>query len=228
MAKFIRPRLDDIQEHLGPTLHRLGLRPIVRRSYESMDVLLVPVKGNVCWSPVEIIFDDKSVSRLPEASWKHAHLNEFVYSRRVLGDTGWASWKYHGKTRHDIEGGGAAMYEWLSTFIDQRELIPDARTPNCLENSRCGDAYLTLARNFSDVAIHRLEELDQGQAVEVLTFKDDLGRQITVPMRAASPHAPVYVDDEKIAIFPQDDMSALQGVVLRLKNDADLAQYGLR
>ncbi|MBB3947620.1 hypothetical protein GGQ73_003588 [Rhizobium skierniewicense] len=221
MAKFIRNRLDEIQDRLGPTLRRIGHKPIARRSGTSFAIGLVPVKGNVFSSPVEIIFDDKSISGLSEASWKHAHMSEYVYSRRVLGDTGWESWKYHRETRHEIEGEGDAMFEWLSAFIDERELIPDAtRAPNCLVNSNCGDAYLSLVQNFSDVEIERLPFLDGGMVVEALSFEDHEGREVNITMSAGSPWAPIYINQEKVAVFWQNDSTDLCRVILGQEREA--------
>ncbi|WP_421424076.1 hypothetical protein [Agrobacterium rosae] len=215
MAKFIRNRLVEIQDRLGPTLRRIGHKPIARRADTSFDICLAPVKGKFFSSPVEIIFDDKSISGLSEASWNHAHMSEYVYSRRVLGDTGWESWKYHRKARYEIEGEGDAMFEWLSAFIDERELIPDAtRASNCLANSNCGDAYLSLVQNFSGVEIERLPFLDAGMVVEVLSFEDHEGREVNIPMRAGSPGAPIYINQEKVADFWQSDPTDLCRVIL--------------
>lgn len=218
MSKYIKGRIAEINKRLAPVLRRLGQRVTYTRTHSEFIVWLAPTSGNAWCSPVEIVFADRGVTKQSEASWQHAHVNEIVVTRRALGESGWDSWKYWGTDRHEIQGEGDDMFEWLSNFIVDRGLFPDAtKVPNCVENSQFGDAYLEMeAAGFENIQIRRHPKLDGGKVIEIMNCTDTEGREICVPMLDGDPFASIYIDGEKYANFHQTDCAKLYGIAVRL------------
>lgn len=218
MGYFLRNRLVEIHEHLGPQLREFGLKTKASVTHDSIILGFQPKRKFGRYSPVSIVFDDKVVTGLEEASWQHAHLSVEVWGRRTLGDTGWESWKSFDTVRHEIRGQGKEMFDWLSFVIDYNGVVPTIGHPMCIANPNVGDAYKVISRWIPDVQV--TQEFDHWHTpIECLHFHDGKGRAIELKIRVVDTLGVLSIDGEPVTNFLQDDMERLSQIALEFREN---------
>ncbi|TBF35237.1 hypothetical protein ELG88_08415 [Rhizobium leguminosarum] len=226
--RFMKNRIAEIQERLGPVLDALGVEPKMLRKHDrAVAISFLPKGRRTRFSPVEIEFPDRRKLGEAEASWEHAHLNVHEHLRIPLKGTDWECWEYHGQSRHEIKGEGDEMFDWLSFVLDYNGALPTgAVTPKTIANADFARAFNIFAGGFKDVAIIQDPKGELGHPIETLSFVDDLGRYVELPMREGDAYARLYIDGNEVAGFYQSDTRMIERIStdIRLSKDARISQ----
>ncbi|MGR9203947.1 hypothetical protein ACU8OG_08355 [Rhizobium leguminosarum] len=218
MTHEIEGRLAEIEREIGPLLDHLGVELNVTYVKGAIRVGTVPKEGNTYFSPVTIVFEVFGIPEWCEADWRLAKIERDVFSRKVIGQTGWECWKFE----HTFRWGHRPVRETLDLLrreVEEAGVVPDvARTPNCIENQNVAGVYgLLKNRYFDNVEIDQDRVSMPGEVVETVSFVDDLGREVAIPMRVGDSHATCFVDGEEFYTFEQDDLSAIRAFVRDLR-----------
>ncbi|QRM44608.1 hypothetical protein [Rhizobium sp. BG4] len=213
MANMMVKRVMETRAALEPVLKKLGLKPNVRYLDENSQILeFVPTSPDGKFSPVRIIFEGK------DRSWENAHLSIGLWGCRVLGQTGFVSWKKFHASRFEVKAESEGRFEHLAFVLEHHEPVPAwVGVPNCIVNPNFGDHYELVSQFFKDAQIEQRYQEGQETPVESFRFRDESGRDIEISMRLHDSNATLRIDGRFIEEFYQLDREHLVKTIRDLR-----------
>ncbi|MDI5929080.1 hypothetical protein QBK93_31030 [Rhizobium leguminosarum] len=217
MTHYLKKRLDEIKEHLGPTLDALDLKVKTETWEDSIVVQFVSRRRDGPMSAVGISFPRKRETRLAEAPWSCAHLLITDWTYRVVGDSGWNLWTMGEDRYYGLPAEPSEMFGRIADAIREHPLVPTLTdTPMCLLNENVANAYEAICP-LVDVQIDR--HFEHGMVpVEHLTFEDRRGQWVVIDFEHGASHAEVYVWCTLRESVPQRDVARLLEIVRELRD----------
>lgn len=199
MRSFVKNRLAEVREHLGPALSDLGLSISVENSLYDTSIRFVrdrpfaysPVSIRFGWNPE---YDDTG----HDAQWSEAYLSIDDMRAKPLGSTGWSHRRWWGSKEIAFEKTGEAMFSWISSSVRRRKLIAPSEEPQTARSEEMADAYWEIGRKIKDLAVVRID-MEGDTEREALTFQDHLGRRVHMAFGGTGY---LLIDGEVVGHFP--------------------------
>lgn len=201
MRSYVKNRVAELREHLGPTLKDLGLMlKVADGSYDTAIFFrgkLQPGMVDPPRSPVSVRFDwPRKKGAPPEAEWSDAVLAVDDWRPRALGRTGWSHRRMWGADEVRIVKTGKEMFTWIEKAIRKQGVFTPSGQPLQVSDERLADAFWAIGRDIKDLGIVRLD-FERGPR-DAITFQDHLGRRIHM---VYSGGGTLMIDGEEVGTF---------------------------
>lgn len=201
MRPYIKNRVAEAREYLGPVLQELGLNLMFSDREFAEEIFFAgdPVEryGASPRSPVSIQFA-AARDGLKEAEWKGASLCIDDRHPKALGRTGRIHSRWWGCEHIPIEKSGKDMFVWMEKTILKQGVYISGSEPGHVASAELADMYWTLLRRrkIKDLGIVSIES--ERWSDDALTFQDHWGRRIHMVFAAKGS---LMIDGERVGTF---------------------------
>ncbi len=201
MRPYIRNRVAEATEYLGPVLRELGLNLMFSDREFAEEIFFAGNPLERYWasprSPVSIQFA-AARDGLKEAQWEGGSLCIEDHRPKALGRTGRVHSRWWGCEHIPIEKSGKEMFVWMEKTIRKQGVYIYGSEPGHVASQELADMYWALfrRRKIKDLGIVTIE--NERGSDDALTFQDYWGRRIHMVFAAAGK---LMIDGEFVGTF---------------------------
>lgn len=234
--KYIRNRMVEFRERIGPLLKELNLRSQTQENDGGIEVYFVPRKKEhdpyLSHSTVSIFFDDRETTGLREATWERAWLSVEQHERRPIGDTGWYHRRWWDSEFSKLPTEREEMWQFIEQNFRERPFVTMEIGSDEIESEELYDAYQNIVSLPEHLRIEGLaieQQLTDEGLVESIVFDDVHGRQVRLEFHQVGAKCRAFVDGEPVGFFHNSRESTVATMAYFLYADnSERAGYHLR